>query len=678
MMNVESEMESGLEALLSAHGLGSPEGLRRLSDALDALGDEAQTEEGVLLALAAVGAEARWHTLPPREVEALVEARGALLVVDPEGTTSVVRATPRGVEWSDAEGSATTLPSAVELRCLVLQPSVHESLTAGPISTMQRLWAFIKPDRRDLLAVILFAVVLGVLNLATPIAVQALVNFVALGGAAPQLLVVAGLLLLGLTFGAGLAAVQAWVVEILQRRLFVRVVADLAGRLPHWSEHVLRTKRGSQLVHRFFDVITIQKTSAHLLLGGITIVLSVVTGLLVLAFYHPLLLVFDLVLLLAITLIVLGPLRRGVRSALEESRAKYDVAAWFDELASQPMLFRSAGLQSWLRFQTDRFAREYLEQRRSHYRVLFSQIVAAGVLHVLASTSLLVLGGWLVLQGSLTLGQLVAAELIVTLVVGSVSKIGKHLESFYDLVAAVEKVGGMLEQPLEPTGGTALLPGEGALSLDLQGVQLEAAGTLARVSVPDQEIPAGARVAVLGPTTAQRALMRTLWGFRPVSNGRVLLGGLPLSGCSRATLRRDVVLLGPPEVLKGSVLDNVRAGRPRIAEIAVRASLEKVGILADVEALPEGLATTLGPTGSPLGPDQLRALMVARALVDSPRLVLVESELASLTGPLRKPVLDALCDPAAPWTLLVAAHDPELVARLPERIELPAHQLKSA
>lgn len=678
MMNVESEMKAGLEALLSAHGLGSPEGLRRLSDALDALGDEAQTEEGVLLALAAVGAEARWHTLPPREVEALVEARGALLVVAPEGTARVIRATPSGVEWSDAEMNTTTPPSEVELRCLVLQPSVHESLTAGPISTMQRLWAFIKPDRRDLLAVILFAVVLGVLNLATPIAVQALVNFVALGGAAPQLLVVAGLLLLGLAFGAGLAAIQAWVVEILQRRLFVRVVAELADRLPHWSEQTLRTKRGSQLVHRFFDVITIQKTSAHLLLGGITIVLSVITGLLVLAFYHPLLLVFDLVLLLAITVIVLGPLRRGVRSALGESRAKYDVAGWFDELASQPMLFRSAGLQSWLRFQTDRFAREYLEQRRSHYRVLFSQIIAAGVLHVLASTTLLMLGGWLVLQGSLTLGQLVAAELIVTLVVGSVSKIGKHLESFYDLVAAVEKVGGMLEQPLEPAGGTAMLTGDGALSVDLQGVQLESAGSLARLSVPDQVIPAGARVALVGPSAAQRALLRTLWGFRPSAGGRILLGGLPLTGCSRATLRRDVVLLGELEVLRGSVLDNVRAGRPRISEADVRASLERVGILEEVEALPEGLATKLGPTGSPLGPDQLRALMVARALADVPRLVLVESELASISGPLRERVLEALCDPSAPWTLLIAAHDPELIARLTTRIELDMPHLQSA
>lgn len=666
-MSRPSPQASALEALLSTDRRLTPEEARTLTGSAAALGAELETEQGALLALASVGRAGRWLELEREQVVALVEDGVAVLV---GGGTLVVE--EGEAAWQGLAPEDTEEP-AWPARCLVVQGRSTGAVEA-PRGALTKLWAFLKPDRRDLIAVVLFAAGMGVLNLATPIAVQALVNFVALGGTAPQLVVVTGLLLLGLTFAAGLGAVQAWVVEIVQRRLFVRVVAELGDRLPRWTWQLHQQRQGPELVNRFFDIITIQKTSASLLLGGVTVLLSVVTGLLVLAFYHPLLLAFDAVLLAAIALLVFAPLRRGMETALRESSAKYAVAAWFDEVVSQPVLFRSPGVQAWLRFHTDRVTREYVTRRGAHYRVLFGQILGAGALYVVASTGLLALGGWLVLEGSLTLGQLVAAELIVTLVVGSVAKLGKHLESFYDLVAAIEKVSSLLEQPQEPVGGEPVLEsGEAGkpAALAWQGLSLHGSDGSLLARVPDASLAPGDRAAVVGPGAAQQGLLHLLWGLREVeAGGRVSVDGTPLEALSRAGLRRSVAYLGPRQVLAGSVLDNVRAGRTRITDAAIRASLARVGQLEVLDRLPDGLDTRLGPEGWPLGPSQLLAVHLARVLVDPPRLLLVEDSFSSLPAPARQPLLDALLDPDAPWTLLLATQDPSLVARCSSSIEL--------
>ena len=345
--------------------------------------------------------------------------------------------------------------SATRLTWLLVDPAIPAGSSAGKggeLHPLRRLLRFLQPDRSDLASVVVFAIATGVLLLATPIAVQALVNFVALGGALQPLVAVALLLFLGLALAGVLVGVQTWIVEILQRRIFVRAVADLSARLPRVRLDAYDKSYGPELVNRFLDVITIQKVSANLLLDGLQVVLSIFVGLAVLAFYHPILFAFDVLLLVAIVLIVLGPLQRGIRTASDESKAKYAMVGWLEELARNPLLFKSGGAQAWAFERSDLLAGNYLRARRGHFRIVFGQVVSALVLQVVASTALLTIGGLLVMQGSLTLGQLVAAELIVTVVVNAVAKMGKHVEGFYDLMAAVGKVGVLLDLPIEPRG----------------------------------------------------------------------------------------------------------------------------------------------------------------------------------------------------------------------------------
>ncbi len=202
------------------------------------------------------------------------------------------------------------------------------------------------------------------------------------------------------------------------------IVTDLGYRLPRVHVESFDRNHGPELVNRFFDVLTVQKAGATLLHDGIAVILQTMIGLLILAFYHPLLLAFEVVLVISITFVLFVLGRGGVRTAIIESKAKYAVAASLEEIARHPLSFKQAGGPELARGRADALAASYVEARRKHYRVVFRQIVSSLAMQVFAATVLLTLGGWLVIHGQLTLGQLVAAELIVSIVLASFAKLG--------------------------------------------------------------------------------------------------------------------------------------------------------------------------------------------------------------------------------------------------------------
>src|SRR5690606_23632125 len=262
------------------------------------------------------------------------------------------------------------------------------------LTPLRRLLRLLAPDRGDLWVVITYAAGIGVLVLATPIAVQALVNTVAFGTLMQPLVVLAALLLMCLSFAATLRGLQIWVVEILQRRVFMRIVEDLSHRLPHARWTALGSQ-GPELVNRFFDVFTLQKAIASLLINGLEVVLTAVVGMLVLAFYHPWLLAFDLVLLCAVLFIIFVLGRGATDSAIEESKTKYAVAAALEEMARHPTAFKTAGGAAHASLRSDELSRKYLLARHAHFRVLMRQIGGALGLQAAASAALLALGGYL-------------------------------------------------------------------------------------------------------------------------------------------------------------------------------------------------------------------------------------------------------------------------------------------
>lgn len=538
-------------------------------------------------------------------------------------------------------------------------------------SPWRRLFALLRPERRDLKAVLLFAIAVGVLNLATPVAVEALVNTVAFGGLLQPVIVLSLALMICLALGGALFALQAYVTELLQRRVFVRLVADLAYRLPRIELATLDKKHGPELVNRFFDVVNIQKTLAKLLLDGLTAVLSAVLGLIVLAFYHPALLAFDMLLLAALLVILFGMGRRGVGTALDESEAKYKVADWLQELTRHPFSFRLQGGRELAQDRADSLAGTYLRRRADHYRVVLRQLLGAIGLQVMASTALLLLGGWLVEIGQLSLGQLVASWLIVSLVVAAITKLGGQVESVYDLLTGVAKVGKLVDLPLERDGGETVSRGSGPASLALSGVRFRFAHSH-EISA-DFSLEAGEHVALVGPSGAGKStLLELIRGLRVPQEGRIEIDGVDVRALRLESMREQVALARGGETIAGTIADNLRMGRQGHTLQDLRAALEAVELWRPVQALPQGLETQLTSIGKPLSTGQAQRLVLARALLGQPRLLLVDGALDAVDPEARARITERLCAPDTPWTLLLVTHCEPSIAACQRRIEVPA------
>jgi ABC-type bacteriocin/lantibiotic exporter with double-glycine peptidase domain len=553
--------------------------------------------------------------------------------------------------------------------------NAHPSGQPSHPSPFHRFAALLRPELPEIRIILVLSIISGILYLATPLTADAVVNNFAFGGEQPvyvQALIVLAVFLMFLLGMLGvLRAGQQYAMELIQRRIFVRLTADLAFRLPRVPLEILEKHQGPELVNRFFDVVTVQKSASGLLLDGINVIFSTLIGLVVLGFYHPLLLSFASVLLVLLVLVVFIPGRRAVRTSIDESYAKHAVVGWLEQIAMFPLFFRVSGAAEMACSRADQLALDYLAARKSHFRILLGQVIGLLGLQAIASAALLSIGGWLVLRAELTLGQLVASELIVASIVAAMSKLGKHLESWYDALAAVDKLGYLVDLPIERETGEQPEASEKGIRVQVRGVGYTPTGGVPVLQNQDLEVPPGSTLGIVSPGgLGGSALLDLLAGLREPTTGQVLLNGLDLRLWQLGELRRQVFLVRGQEIVQGSILENVRLGRPDIGIDAVNRALECVGLLAVVHQMPDGLETPLSPGGHPLTSSQRSRLILARAIVRKPRLLLVDEALDGLEIETLEKLEAALFDSREPSTLVLVTRDPDLIRRCDHSVQL--------
>jgi putative ABC transport system ATP-binding protein len=563
-----------------------------------------------------------------------------------------------------------------------VDPVAHEAAGAGgaggpPTPTpFARLRALIAQERHDMGVVVVYALGVGLLTLAIPIAVQSLVNTVAFGTLLQPLVILTVLLFGALSFAATLRALQTWVVEIMERRIFLRYVSTVAERLPRVRLSVFDREHGPALVNRYFDIFTVQKATAALLVGGLEIVLTTTVGLIVLAAYHPLLFVFSLLFVLTIFVTLVGLGRSAVTTAVAQSKAKYKVADWLEEIARLPLAFKLGGGPELARLEAERLANRYLRARAAHFRIAYRQTLSALALMVVASAGILGIGGWLVMERELTLGQLVAAELIVTAVVVSYAKVGKKLRTAYDLLAALDKVGQLIDLPLDPPAApVAPPPAPAGSAVSVEHVAFGFEGAAPIFEDLSFEVKPGERVAITGTRGAGRSTLADLVaGLRTPTRGALLIDGVEAREAARCEDR--VVLVRGEGILAATVADNVAFGHAHVDARQVREALRRVDLLDEIARLPEGLATVLNPSGAPLSHGQAVRLAIARALAARPSLLIIDDLLDGVDRTTREAVLAALGEGQMHCTVLLVTGDPALAARCERTLALEGGVLR--
>jgi len=591
--------------------------------------------------------------------------------------------------WEAASGQTREIKSTSQLRAMLAPFAFDERIRCvafhwrdvslanarsgeSQMKPLARVQQILRAEWSDIYLVILFAFIAGLLMLATPIAVESLVNTVAFGRYLQPIVMLSLVLLTFLGFNAAIKALQTFIVEIIQQRLFARVAADFAHRIPRRATEATEHMYMPELVNRFFDVVSVQKVSAFLLLDGINLVLSAVIGMAVLGFYHPFLLGFDAVLLASIAFLIIVLGRGAVKTAIKESKSKYYMASWLEDVARCQTTFASAAGKRLSVSRSDRLVHDYLVHRKKHFRVLFRQIVFALGLQAIASTLLLGLGGYLVVIRELTLGQLVAAELIVTVIVGAFAKMGKHLESFYDLCASVDKLGALFDLPMARPGTILQSIDDTPPAIELQQVSYKrgrVAGALPPVSV---SVPSSGRLAIFGPTgSGKSTLLDLIHGSRRPAAGHLKVNGIQPCDLQSDDFWSHVELVRDGETFAGTVEENIHLQRSDVSGQDVDDALEITGLVDIVGALPDALQTQLASHGAPLSTNQIRLLLMARAIAAQPTLLMVDGVLDSLPDEQSERLLDYLTAPERPWTLVIGTGSQAIAERCASILRLP-------
>ena len=576
-------------------------------------------------------------------------------------------AEPEGLH-RDRQSIRTSLRDLESYSWIALRrSSTMAPVTSGgaKLSPWERLWGLVHIERNDVRAIVLYAIGLGILSLATPIAIQALVNTVAFGGVLLPLIVLIVALFIGLSLAATLRVVQFYVAEILQRRFLVRVAEDLGRKLPMASKNAQDERDLQELTNRFFDVITVQKATIELLLTGSSLALQTGIGILLLAFYHPWLMVFSVVLIIAICLVAyMG--RGGTKTAQAESKAKFAVAAWLEELARTPDLFYAGAGREFCSERLDERVKAYIDSRRTHFKHVLAVLLGGVGVQVFAIVLLLAFGGYLVMERELTLGQLVAAEIIVAAIAVGVGKFGRLADKTFDSLAALDKLGYLFDLPSR-THGFVPLRKTGPMSIETQDLVLKRGGS-PNIASEDIRIDAGQRVWIdsrsgAGVTT----WLESVAGHRSPWSGEIRWDGR--RHADPDDLAYQVLLLNRNCLFAGTVRDNLRVVKPHADDAQLWDALETVGLVNRVEQL-GGLGTTLHSAGAPLSEVERSQLIMARALLLKPRLLLIDHVLDIEKGPVRDKLWRIFLGDKAPWTALVASERPEIQGACPTRYTL--------
>lgn len=542
-----------------------------------------------------------------------------------------------------------------------------------------RLAALLRLERKELWVVVVFSVGVGLLTIVGPVAIQVLVNIIAFESLLQPLVVLTFFVLVALGFAAALKAFRVWTVEIIQRRFFVRVATDFGQRLVRVRAEAYERFYGPELVNRFFDVVTVQKSAADLLMNGVSLVMQTAVGMLLLAVYHPYLLVYDLILLSVMLWVVLGAGKSAIKSAIKESQGKYDIAAWLEEIAAHVPALKSASGVRYSMGRVNELVKEYLSHRRAHFRVVMQQIASSLVVQALSISLLLGMGGLLVMQGQLTLGQLVASEVVITMVVSAFAEFSKKLETFYDLLAALDKLGQVIDLPLERVGSRTPGRRHGPASVQVSKVSIAPSGgepALDRVSL---RIEAGERIAVTGPAgEGKTALAMVLAGIRNPEEGVLRVDNLDVRDSAPVALRETVALASGADVFSDSIERNVSLDRPEVGIEQVHRVLHRVGLLETVLGLTEGLQTILS-NGAPLTREQAERLVLARTIAGKPRVVIVNQLLDRIgDASAFERVCGTLFDRSAPWTFVCMTNHPEVIARCDRTVQFDYGSLRAA
>ena len=540
-----------------------------------------------------------------------------------------------------------------------------ESEGAKTFSPVKRFFKFVASEKSNIFYIYIYAVLIGLINLSLPLGIQAIIGRISGGMMFDGVIVLITFVILGLMLSGGLQLMQVYLVEILQRRIFTKAAFEFAFRIPRIRSEALLQLYPPELMNRFFDVITLQKGFSKILLDLTTAFLQIIFGLILLALYHPMFILFGLVLFSLLLLMFRITGGKALQSSIKESSRKYQIVSWFEDMARNINTFKIAGYTNMPLDQTDGYIDGYLQARKKHFGVLLNQFIYVIVFKLLVTGGTLILGCILVVEREITLGQFVASEIIIILIINAVEKLIFSIETVYDVLTAAEKIGQVSDLPLEKHQGIHLDKiQETGIGIQVKNLNFSYGPQFEPVLKNlNFEVKTGEKVCIAGLNgSGKQTLAKILAGLLSDYRGQITVNGISMRNIHLNDLHEYISLnLSGDEVFQGTVEENIRLGKNGISQHDVLNVLQHVGISDFVNALPDGIYTTMLPGGRGWPGSAVRKLLLARSLAKKPALFIFQDLFSSIGRTEKKQLIHQVMHAKPNMTFIAISADSEVM-----------------
>lgn len=495
------------------------------------------------------------------------------------------------------------------------------------LSPIQKLIRLINWEKKEIGYVYLYAIIAGIINLSLPLGIQSIIGFVQSGQITSSVIILISFIIVAIFLSGGLQILQLWIVEHIQQRLFTKTAFEFAYRLPVMSPSTLDKNYAPELMNRFFDIVTLQKSLSGILLDFSGAILQILFGLILLSLYHSSFIIFGLLLIgfLVVIFRYTGP--RGLDTSLKESKYKYLSANWLQNVARTIQSFKGNGYVNLHLEKTDFFVTNYLFARKAHFKILLSQYWSFVIFKILITGGLLIIGCVLLVNKQINIGQFVASEIIIILILNAIEKAIIKMENVYDVLTSIEKINQVTDLPTENYKGLWLENTDLSQGVKINFKDFNLFDSEKNTIISNLNLSLDNRETLVLRHPNRYVVYRlidVITRSNKQYNGSVSINDVPVKNINKNSIHEIISIALPDDGLfDGSIIENISMGKPYQLNTLLDI-LKKLGALDEINALPDGIETALIGGNNTMVNPLVKKIILSRHLLNEPHSLFID------------------------------------------------------
>ncbi|OYX83148.1 MAG: ABC transporter ATP-binding protein/permease [Flavobacteriales bacterium 32-34-25] len=529
------------------------------------------------------------------------------------------------------------------------------------MTPLKRFYNLLKLDKRDVSQIFFYAIFAGLISLSLPLGIQAITNLIQSGRVSASWIALIILVVFGVVLVGILSLMQLRITENLQQKIFVRSSFDFGARLPKIKTNQLYNSYPPELANRFFDTMAIQKGTSKLLIDFSAALLQIVFGIILLSLYHPYFIVFGILLFIFLYFIFKFSYNSGLETSLKESKFKYKVASWLQEIARNNYSFKNDLNYNYSLQKNNNLVTDYLNYREKHFDVIKRQFIQLIVFKVLITASLLLIGGFLVLSQEMNIGQFVAAEIIILLVINSSEKIIFGLETFYDVLTSIEKIGQVTDLELEEESNSDSDTCYNNITIETENLAFKFPDSDTEIlNSISLKIEQGEKIVIEGENgSGKTTLIRILSGLLQKTSGGFYINDDTFKKINLKQYRSQIGSIIHSETpFEGTLLENITFNDKSITTEDLKWAIDGVQLTSFIKSMPKGLDTRVFPEGRQLSSSNAQKLLLARSIIHKPKILFYEDPTDRMDEKVANEIIDFITSEKNNWTIIVSSKNP--------------------